>query len=244
MAIRVDPNTRLGNLALRLAAWLAGGLVMLLGRTCRVEVVAGQDQLDSLLMPRAAGEEVAPGSAARPPVVVSFWHQRSVLAAYILCRFWVPRGLRVTVLASHSRDGGLVGHLARQWRLPLVRGSASRGGAAALRNVYRALGRGSSPVMIPDGPSGPERRFKVGVAVLAQMSGRPILPFGFAASRAWHLGSWDGLLIPKPFSRIVVLVGTPQYLPRDIGAERLEAERARLEALLDELSERADRAVP
>lgn len=237
MAIRVNKASWRGRLALRLGAWLARLIVGAIGRTCRVEVVEGGERLDDLLG-RGGG-----GSGIAPPAILSFWHERAILAAYVFRRHLVARGLDVTVLISHSRDGELVAHLARQWGFAHVRGSASRGGSAALRAIYRALRRGSSPVMIPDGPRGPARTFKVGVAVLSQMAERPIVPMAFAAERAWRIGSWDRLFIPRPMSRIAVAVGAPHTVARDLEAEALEAERLRLEQALDSITTLADCAI-
>ncbi|RMH15561.1 MAG: DUF374 domain-containing protein [Acidobacteria bacterium] len=229
--MKVDPHRWPGRLLLRFGGWILRCLLRVLGTTCRLRVVAGEEHLEPLLAP------------AGPPFVLSLWHDRAVLAALYFHR-WVRRGLDLTMLASHSRDGELVSYVARGWRLRLVRGSASRGGSQALRGVYRMMTRErSSPVMIPDGPRGPRHRFKVGVAVLAQMAGRPILPFGFAAARARRLRSWDRLIVPRPFTAVVAVVGPPQTIPRGLDAAGLEAERRRLENLLCELTRRAEAAV-
>ncbi|MEM8932039.1 MAG: hypothetical protein AAGE94_12745, partial [Acidobacteriota bacterium] len=110
--------------------------------------------------------------------------------------------------------------------------------------VHRAISKGkSSPIMVPDGPHGPQYHFKVGVLVLAQTSGAPILPLGFAVDRCWHLKSWDRLIVPKPFSRAVVVVGRPEPIAADLAGEAQEAERQRLEARLDALTRQAEAAV-
>lgn len=235
MAIRVDPQSRGGNLALRAAATVARMVVGAIGRTCRFEVALGADRVEDLL----GGSGT---SGAAPPVILCFWHERAILGAYFFRRHLVRRGLDATVMISQSRDGELVAHLARQWGFSHVRGSATRGGSAALRAIYRAIRRGSSPVMIPDGPHGPPHALKVGVAVLSQMSERPILPMAFAASRAWRIRSWDRLFIPKPFSRVVIAVGSPHTVPRNLEAAELETERKGLEQMLDEVTEAAERA--
>jgi lysophospholipid acyltransferase (LPLAT)-like uncharacterized protein len=237
MAIRVDPTSRRGSLALRVAATFARLVVGALGRTCRLEVVHGAARIDDLL---AGGDT---GSGGAPPVILCFWHERVILGAYFFRRHLVRRGLDTTILISQSRDGEMVANLASQWGFAHIRGSASRGGSAALRAVYRAIRRGSSPVMIPDGPRGPAHEFKVGVGVLSQMAERPVLPMAFAASGAWRIRSWDRLFIPKPFSRVVVAVGAPHTVPRNLDSEGLEAERLRLEQMLNDITATADRAV-
>ncbi|MEM9596348.1 MAG: lysophospholipid acyltransferase family protein [Acidobacteriota bacterium] len=230
--VRVDKDSRLGAFTLRLAGHLVRWVLLLVGSTCRVEVVAGAETLRRL-------------QESPRPVLLSFWHDRTFLSAYFLYRELHRKGFDITLLASHSRDGEMVTQMVKGWGITTVRGSASRGGTAALRGLHRAIkGRGSSPIMIPDGPRGPAYAFKVGVAVLAQLSGAPILPLGFAARRAWHLKSWDRLVIPKPFTRIAVVVEEPQAVDPDLGGDELEAERLRLEGVLDDVKNRAEGAVP
>ncbi len=230
--MKLDPKTPFGNRALSVAAWLAQSIIQLLGRSCRVDVVEGAERLDALCP--------TPDNPQPQPVLLCYWHNRAGLAAPLFYDRLVQRGADITMLASQSRDGELVSRMAREWRMRQVRGSATRGGAQALRALYRVVTRDrSSPVMLPDGPHGPRYEFKVGVAVLAQMSQAPILPMGLAVSRAWRLGSWDRLILPKPFARLVVIVGEPQMVLRGLDADALEAERARLERLINDLTERA-----
>ena len=95
------------------------------------------------------------------------------------------------------------------WAGRVIRGSSTHTGARALRDYYTALTKEKvSPVLTPDGPRGPRFKFKPGALLLAQMSGRPILPMAYAASRAW-LVKWDKFVIPKPFARIVIAIGEP-----------------------------------
>jgi len=177
-------------------------------------------------------------------VILCFWHNRSLLAfRHVFDRRLRPK-LDLLVFASKSRDGELVTRVARQFRLRVVRGSASRGGREAVRMIYRAIRHdGASPVMIPDGPRGPVYELKVGVAILAQMAEAPILPLSYAASRSWTIRSWDRLIVPKPFSTIVLAVGAPRTIARGLSSDELEAERRSLESILDELTVRAEDAV-
>ncbi len=224
-------HTRVGSWLVTLGAWMARVFLLLVGATYRLDVLAG-------------GELIEEARRERKPYILSFWHNRSILASWFLYNQLIRRGYDILVLASLSRDGELVTRVARQWGLSVVRGSASRGGLNAVRAIHRALRRqGSSPIMIPDGPRGPLYDFKVGVVILAQMSGEPILPMGFAARRFWALKSWDRLIVPWPFSKVTVVVGEPQSLPRGLTTEELDAERVRLQALLDELTRRAEDAL-
>jgi lysophospholipid acyltransferase (LPLAT)-like uncharacterized protein len=104
-----------------------------------------------------------------------------------------------------------------------------------LRDYYQALVKENlSPVITPDGPRGPRFKFKPGAILLALMSGRPMLPLAYAASRAW-LVKWDKFVIPVPFARIVIAVGAPQYVPRVTDAAGMAKLQADMELRLKEL---------
>lgn len=227
MGIRLDPESRAGSLALSLAAAILRLVLGLLGRSWRLEL--------------EGGEVVARLLAEKRPHILCFWHNRTFPAAFFLQSRLLRQGLSITLLASQSRDGELVARLVAGWGVETVRGSATRGGREALRGIYRAITqKASSPLVVPDGPKGPLYEFKAGAAVLAQMSGAPILLLGFGASSAWRVRSWDRLIVPKPFAKVTVVVAEPQYLAKELAGPALEEERRRLEALLNEVTRRAE----
>jgi len=81
-----------------------------------------------------------------------------------------------------------------------------------MRDYYELLVKqGVSPVITPDGPTGPRQYFKPGALMLAQLSGRPLLPMAFAASRAWRFG-WDRFVLPVPGARIAIAIGAPVHV--------------------------------
>jgi lysophospholipid acyltransferase (LPLAT)-like uncharacterized protein len=148
------------------------------------------------------------------------------------------------VIASHSRDGELVARLAAPLGLPVVRGSTSRGGRGAILALYRALAKHrSSTLILPDGPRGPRHVAKAGAVLLAQFAEVPIVPLAFAAERVYTLRSWDRMVIPRPRSRVAVVIGEPRRVPRRLSAAQLEEERTRLEASLDALADEARLAI-
>ncbi len=227
----LNKDSRHGSFLISVAARLARWVMLAFGRTWRIEVVAGSEHVDALL-------------AEKRPVLLCLWHNRIFAFSYFSLQRLHQGGVDVTLLASQSRDGELVTRICKRWGLNTVRGSASRGGTAALRGLHRAITRrGSSPIMIPDGPRGPLYHFKVGVAVLAQTSRAPILPFGVAASRFFTLKSWDRIIVPLPFSRVAITVGEPQFVERGLSEDELEAERQRLEELINSLTRQAEEAV-
>jgi lysophospholipid acyltransferase (LPLAT)-like uncharacterized protein len=143
-------------------------------------------------------------------VILVTWHGQSLIPV-ARCR-----GRDYIGMVSLSRDGDLLAEFCRQMGWRTIRGSTGRGGARAAKMAIRALtamdrdeGPGSMLAVTPDGPRGPSRKVQPGAIFLAQKSGKPLVPVGIGVDRAWHMGSWDRFLIPKPFSRVVWLYGEP-----------------------------------
>jgi lysophospholipid acyltransferase (LPLAT)-like uncharacterized protein len=169
---------------------------------------------------------VSPLWRAGTPAIYAVWHGRILLLPYLYG--W----RRARVLASRSRDGEIVARFVSHFGLEPVRGSSSRGGAEALRLLWRALGQGRDVVVVPDGPRGPRETVKLGVVALARLSGAPIVPLAIGVSAEWRLGSWDAFRIPKPFSRCLVRFGDPIGVPAHADRAADEAARKELEMAL------------
>jgi hypothetical protein len=133
--------------------------------------------------------------------------------------------------------------LVRNLGADVIRGSSSHTGARALRDYYQALAHENvSPAITPDGPRGPPWKFKPGAVLLAQLSGRPMIPLSYAASRAWKI-KWDRFVIPWPLSRIVIAVGEPVYVSKGLDAEGLARLQQDMESRLRAVFEEAARAL-
>ena len=137
-------------------------------------------------------------NAFRDPVVFLFWHNR------LFPLIFTHRRRRVVVMVSTHRDGQMVARLLSLFGFGLARGSATRGGASALRSVLSGVKQGHSVAITPDGPTGPAFQFKEAAWKTARALGVPVMFVGLAYSAFWKLNSWDGFMIPKPFARVVV----------------------------------------
>jgi lysophospholipid acyltransferase (LPLAT)-like uncharacterized protein len=144
------------------------------------------------------------------------------------------------VLVSRHRDGRFIGTVLRRFRVSVVHGSSSRGGAAGLRALLDVLGRGDQVVITPDGPRGPRRVAAPGVAQLAALSGVPVLPCSAQTSRRWQLRSWDRMVIPRPFGRGVVVCQASITVERARWQEAVPA----IEAAMTLAADQADAACP
>ena len=177
------------------------------------------------------------GYLSRPldqPLLVAVWHNR--ILALPLCYQWMCKARRpLSVLTSPSRDGGWLSALVAQFGIGAVRGSSSRRGSAALRELQTVLKSGRDVIITPDGPRGPRYQLQPGLVFLAQLTGTPIMAVQVEYSAYWELRSWDRFRIPKPFSSVrirflpLLTVGRGQAEDGTVGPE---SESVRVAALL------------
>jgi lysophospholipid acyltransferase (LPLAT)-like uncharacterized protein len=213
--------TPMRRLAWRIVAGIGVGLIKAFWATCRVVRVVGD-------------EHTAGALATAPSLIPVYWHQHQLFCAKYLLE-QSSRGLKLGFLISPSVDGEIGVMIVSRFGGHVIRGSATHTGARALRDYYDALVKqGISPAITPDGPKGPRFVFKPGAILLSQMSQRPILPMAFAASRA-TLFQWDKFVLPWPFSRIVIAVGTPRQVPRTLQPAALESIQKELAAEMKSL---------
>lgn len=203
---------RIARLA-RAGAWL----VRVLGWTWRVRV--------------SNDEAVRRLRAAKQPIVFSLWH------GHILPLLYVHRGEGVVVMISEHADGELVAQVAERLGFGTVRGSTSRGAARALLEGARIVREGHDLAVTPDGPRGPAKSIAPGIAVLAQRTGAPVIGAAVHARSAWRLKSWDGFIIPRPFSRVNVAYSDAITVTGS--AREAAAEAGRMERLMATAEARA-----
>lgn len=200
--------------ARRAAYWLLAPLfaafIRILWSSCRVRVVGEEN-----------GEEVL---ASGRPFVPCLWHEHLLFSLWYLKRMH-DRGAEIAVLISPSVDGELFTWVTERFGVRVVRGSATRTGARAFRGLYQVLvEEGISPVSTPDGPQGPRHGFKKGAVKLASKSSAPLLPLAYDARWKLRLPTWDRMILPLPFSRVVVAVGAPRAIPAELAGEALQVE--------------------
>jgi lysophospholipid acyltransferase (LPLAT)-like uncharacterized protein len=158
--------------------------------------------------------------------ILALWHGE------LLALLWHFRRQRITVLISEHGDGEIVARVAHALGYETVRGSTSRGGGRALLQMTRAVQRGRVGAFTPDGPRGPARKFAPGALIVAQRSGAPVVALRVSPSRSWRLKSWDSFMIPKPFARVTISYGDPEYV--NLPSPREAAEQSdRFEELME-----------
>ncbi|MDE2334396.1 MAG: DUF374 domain-containing protein [Rhodospirillales bacterium] len=184
-------------------------------------------------------ENLAPHLGPEPgsgPVVAAFWHEMLPLMPALWQRVHAS-GARARVLVSRHRDGRFIGEVMRRFDLGLAHGSTGtkgrdRGGASAVRALVAVLAHGEHVVMTPDGPRGPRRQAAAGVAQIAALSGAPVMPCAAWITPRIRLPTWDGMVLPVPFARGVLVCGAPIR----VGREAAAAELATIAAALADVS--------
>jgi hypothetical protein len=197
------------------AALLGAALVRLLGRSWRIERL-GTAERDARI---GAGEAC----------IFAFWHARLLPLVY------THRRRRIAVLVSRHHDGELIARIVERLGFVTARGSSTRGGDEAVRELLRLARRGHALAITPDGPRGPAEQAKAGLVYLASKTGLAVVPVATSARRALRLGSWDGFRVPWPFTRVVVGYGPPLAVPPALAEHEVESWRARIQGAIQDL---------
>ncbi len=213
----------------------------LLFSTCRQVHVAPEQRL-TLSSPEAATHEEC--------FILCAWHDALVIPTFASS---ARLRQRTCCLVSKHQDGSYLADSMAILGYSTVRGSSSRGGAEAIKQLLEDTA-GKHIVITPDGPRGPRRELKVGAVYLASQTGRRICPAAYACRSGWRVkGSWTDMLIPKPFTTIYLLTGAPVTVPSDLSRDQLheyvqivQAEMDRLQTAVDEMArgERAAEPLP
>jgi lysophospholipid acyltransferase (LPLAT)-like uncharacterized protein len=212
MKLRLNP---------RVTSFFASLLIRMLGVTWRIET-RGEEHLERA---RRISERV----------IFAFWHGR------LLVLSWSHRNRNVHVLASEHYDGDLMGRTIEHLGFGHLKGSTTRGGARALRELRGVLAGGNDIGLTVDGPRGPRGKVQQGATELSRLAGSAVVPITDTASRRKIFRSWDRFQVPGPFSKVTVAYGEPVFVPPGTGAEEREMLRAELEERLAELTASLDR---
>lgn len=216
----IGPNDKF---KISLAAGFAWLMLNLLGRTVRLRETGKDYYLDL----EREGKNY----------IFTLWHGRMFIPIFAQRK----RGL-VAMVSQHT-DGEIIARAVEMLGYKTVRGSSTRGGGKALREMVKLMKSGAHGAMMPDGPRGPKGDFKEGTLILAQLTGAYLVPMTHACSNAKVFGSWDNFVLAKPFSKVVVACGEPVQIPRQLDSEGLTAMKKEMERRMDDLVEQAEKEV-
>jgi lysophospholipid acyltransferase (LPLAT)-like uncharacterized protein len=204
----------------RLVIALGFGIYRLWARTIRLRVDDPHDVI---------------GFVRKHPVIFAIWHNRLLMLPRVFDPSFPSR--QSYGLISASRDGDLIAYFIERSGYGTIRGSSSRKGVIALRQLIDTLAAGDNVLFTPDGPRGPVYQATQGIIFLAQKSGAPIVPIHMEYSSCWRLKSWDRFAVPRPFATLRAIFGAPIQIAPLAGAEQFEAERLRLQNAMMSLVE-------
>jgi len=169
------------------------------------------------------------------PVIFAIWHNRLLMLPRVFDPSFPTR--QSYGLISASRDGDLIADWIERSGYGTIRGSSSRKGVIALRQLMDTLAANGNVLFTPDGPRGPVYEASPGVIFLAQKSGAPIVPIHMEYSSCWRMKSWDRFIVPRPFATLRAIFGAPISVPPLADPEQFEAERLRLQHAMMSLVE-------
>lgn len=190
--------------------------------TCRVQYI-NKKYIDEFLL----GDK---------KVVVSVWHRCSIYFLFIY------GFLHPMALFSSSKDGDLLADFAKKLGFIPARGSSTRGGKQGSDQMVEFLHTGGRFVTTTaDGPLGPALKAKPGLVRVAQKSGVHLMPVTWSANRVWMFErAWDKMIIPKPFSRIIIHASEPYLIPREAKDEEFDKYVKKMERTLNVMTREVD----
>ncbi|HUT34810.1 MAG TPA: lysophospholipid acyltransferase family protein [Planctomycetota bacterium] len=203
-----------------LAEWVGSWLWGVVYRSLRLEV-HGDEHLEELEKQYGA-------------IAFASWHYEMLPTLYH------HRHCDGGTFTGEHADAELVARAVRRIGYTPVRGSTTRGGVRGLIELIFMMRRGHGVGFTPDGPRGPRCIAQVGIAILGQRSGCPVVPMGFASQWFWQFRSWDRMRIPKPFSEAVICYGDAILVPTKLTPEELEGWRKRIEDGITAASRKAE----
>ena len=171
----------------------------------------------------------------KQPVIFAIWHNRLLMLPRVFDPSFPTR--QSYGLISASRDGDFIANWIERSGYGTIRGSSSRKGVIAIRQLMDTLTADGNVLFTPDGPRGPVYQATQGVIFLAQKTGAPIVPIHMEYSRCWRLKSWDRFVVPKPFATLRAIFGEPILIAPLSEPQQFEAEQLRLQNAMMSLVE-------
>ena len=171
------------------------------------------------------------------PCIFALWHAHQCGIYSIVDR------KKTSVMISRSRDGDMIAYAVERLDFKTVRGSKTRGGAAATLELIENLKHGENGAIMIDGPKGPRYVVKKGIVEISKITGVPIVPMAFyCGKKGWiEFNTWDKFRYPIPFKKCLTIYGDPIYVPNDANDEDIEKYRKQVEDKLFELQEKAEK---
>ncbi len=218
------------RIKLSFLSFLASWLVKVWFGTVRVKIIN-----------REIYEEYFVNNKHNGNVVLGSWHRHIIYIFYFFRN--INNGI---IMVSRSKDGELISRIGKRFGYATARGSSSKGGRDALRDIIAFIKRaGGKPIYCGtavDGPKGPARILKKGLLVLAKNTGSYFIPMACSGSKVITFRkAWDKTIIPYPFSRMIIKFHEPIMIPKGIDKDEMEKLRIKTEKILNEITDDVDK---
>ena len=162
-------------------------------------------------------------------ILLCCWHQQFFPAIYHFKTYAV---YHPALMISQSKDGDIIARIAEKTGWHTVRGSSSKDGSKALKEMMDHIRQYGFAGHVVDGPRGPAGIVKAGVVRLALATGALIVPLYASADRCWYFNSWDRFMLPKPFARVKLRFGEMLDMTSGTSEEDFENHRIRLQEIM------------
>ncbi len=170
--------------------------------------------------------------------IIIIWHGRSLVLPY-----FIPQGVHLKALVSPHNDGRIIARLLNCFGIKSIDGSSNEHASRAALEIYKELSSGTLIAIIPDGPRGPRMRLNKSVIYFAKKTGKPIIGLTYSSTNAAVFRkSWDAMMVPKPFSNIMIKTTKPIFVPNNLTDEELEKTRKLVEDELNNITQEADKS--
>ena len=206
-----------------LAGLLAYVYVLIVGKTSSFDIKS-LDNVEKELKSQNGG-------------LLIIWHARALMLPY-----FCNNRVTVKALVSPHNDGRIIAKLLNKFGIQTIDGSSNQNANRAAVEIYKELSKGTVVAIIPDGPRGPRMTLNKSVIYFAQKTGKPIIGLTYSAKKAKIMHqTWDAMMLPKPFSKGVVLATSPIYIPQNINEQEAEKARKSVENALNEITYKTDK---
>lgn len=153
-------------------------------------------------------------------LLFAMWHNRLAYGMYIFDNY-----KNVFGLTSPHSDGKILSKLILMMNYKIIEGSTNKNSTLAVKEIIKHLTNGNKIVVTPDGPRGPVYKNGSVITKIANKYNKKIIPISCHASKYFQLNSWDKMMLPKPFSKIIVLIDNPLNLSGNDENDRLSLEK-------------------
>ena len=163
------------------------------------------------------------------PIIFACFHQRLLLIIFLLKKF------NLTYMVSPSKDGDILARVINRLGGNTIRATNDKESVKGSLKLLKAIKSKKSICHLVDGPLGPPFILKEGLLKIAKISERPVVIFSISISKYWQVNSWDWLIIPKPFSKIICEVSTTKLLTNHKKEEMPNIKKEFEKGMLDHL---------